>query len=407
MSEPTKRDEPRSTGPLGGLRVVDLTRNLAGPYCTMLLADLGADVVKIEQPGAGDDTRSWAPPLWGGVSATFLAANRNKRSVAVDLDRPEGVELIEKLVSGADVLVESFRPGSLERRGLGYEMLRSSNPRLVYCSVSAFGQDGPLSNRPGYDPVIQAHTGIMSVTGEPDGPPVRLGVAAIDLGTGLWASIGILAALAARNATGEGSKVETSLYEVATWWLSYQIAGFLGSGVVPNRQGTTAAFITPYEVFEASDVGIMIAAANDRLFAALCEVLDRPELVTDPRFTSNPLRVSNRDVLRPIVAGLIAERPAAEWYELLSARSIPCSPVRTVADLMQDEQLEALGLMAESVHPEAGALSLVGLPVSRDGERAVREQTPPLLGQHTDEVLGELGLGHEEIESLRRSGVVE
>ena len=275
-------------GALKGIRVVDLTRNLAGPYCTMLLADLGADVVKIEQPGAGDDTRSWAPPLWGGVSATFLAANRNKRSVAVDLDRPEGVELVRQLARDADVLVESFRPGSLERRGLGYEAMREANPRLVYCSVSAFGQEGPLSDRPGYDPVIQAHTGILSVTGESDGPPVRLGVAAIDLGTGLWASIGILAALTARNETGAGSRVETSLYEVATWWLSYQIAGFLGSGVLPHRKGTQAPFISPYEVFEASDGGIMVAAANDRLFVALCEVLERTDLLSDARFATNP-----------------------------------------------------------------------------------------------------------------------
>jgi crotonobetainyl-CoA:carnitine CoA-transferase CaiB-like acyl-CoA transferase len=406
VQTPTDKSEPDAGGALQGLRVVDLTRNLAGPYCTMLLADLGADVVKIEQPGAGDDTRSWAPPLWGPVSATFLAANRNKRSVAVDLDRPEGVEVVKKLALDADVVVESFRPGSLERRGLGYETLRAANPRLVYCSVSAFGQEGPLSGRPGYDPVIQAHTGILSVTGEPDGPPVRLGVAAIDLGTGLWASIGILAALASRAATGEGSRVETSLYEVATWWLSYQIAGFLGSGVVPNRQGTTAAFIAPYEVFEASDGGIMVAAANDRLFASLCDVLERPDLVTDERFLTNPLRVANRDVLRPIVAELIAKRSAAEWYELLSARSIPCSPVRTVADLMQDQQLAVLGLMAESVHPEAGPIRLVGMPVSRNGERSVREQTPPLLGQHTDEVLGEIGLDRAEIDSLRQSGVV-
>jgi crotonobetainyl-CoA:carnitine CoA-transferase CaiB-like acyl-CoA transferase len=386
--------------------VVDLTRNLAGPYCTMLLADLGADVIKIEQPGAGDDTRSWAPPLWGGVSATFLAANRNKRSVAVDLDRPEGVELVKKLARDADILVESFRPGSLERRGLGYETLREANPRLVYCSVSAFGPVGPLSGRPGYDPVIQAHTGILSVTGESAGPPVRLGVAAIDLGTGLWASIGILAALTARNATGVGSRVETSLYEVATWWLSYQIAGFLGSGVLPHRQGTQAAFIAPYEVFEAADGGIMVAAANDRLFSALCDVLERPDLVTDARFTTNPQRVANREVLRPIVAGLIATKPAAEWYELLSARSIPCSPVRTVADLLEDEQLARSGLIGESMHPEAGLLRLVGMPVSRDGSRSVREDAPPLLGQHTDEVLAELGLDDREIETLRGSGVV-
>ena len=393
-------------GALKGIRVVDLTRNLAGPYCTMLLADLGADVVKIEQPGAGDDTRSWAPPLWGGVSATFLAANRNKRSVAVDLDRPEGVELVRQLARDADVLVESFRPGSLERRGLGYEAMREANPRLVYCSVSAFGQEGPLSDRPGYDPVIQAHTGILSVTGESDGPPVRLGVAAIDLGTGLWASIGILAALTARNETGAGSRVETSLYEVATWWLSYQIAGFLGSGVLPHRKGTQAPFISPYEVFEASDGGIMVAAANDRLFVALCEVLERTDLLSDARFATNPSRVAHRDVLRPIVAGEIAKRTAAEWHSLLSDKQIPSSPVRTVADLLEDEQLAVSGLLGESVHPEAGPLRLVGMPVSRDGKRSVREDAPPLLGQHTDEVLAELGLDDAAIEALRKSGVV-
>ena len=393
-------------GALRGIRVVDLTRNLAGPYCTMLLADLGADVVKIEQPGAGDDTRSWAPPLWGGVSATFLAANRNKRSVAVDLDRPEGVELVKLLARDADVLVESFRPGSLERRGLGYEAMKEMNPRLVYCSVSAFGQEGPLSDRPGYDPVIQAHTGILSVTGESDGPPVRLGVAAIDLGTGLWASIGILAALTARNETGIGSRVETSLYEVATWWLSYQIAGFLGSGVVPHRNGTQAAFISPYEVFEASDGGIMVAAANDRLFVALCEVLERTDLLSDPRFVTNPSRVANRDVLRPIVASEIAKRSAAEWHSLFSDKQIPSPPVRTVADLLEDEQLASSGLLGESVHPEAGPLRLVGMPVSRDGSRSVREDAPPLLGQHTDEVLAELGLDDTAIAELRQSGVV-
>ena len=282
-------------GVFSGLRVVDLTRNLAGPYCTMLLADLGADVVKIEQPGAGDDTRSWAPPLWGGVSATFLAANRNKRSLALDLDRPEGVDIVRSLASRADVLVESFRPGSLDRRGLGYEALRELNPRLVYCSVSAYGHDGPLAGRPGYDPVLQAYSGIMSITGESDGPPVRLGIGAIDLGTGLWATIGILASLAAREASGEGSRVETSLYEVATWWLSYHIAGFLGSGVVPHRQGTTASFIAPYEVFETAEGGLMVAAANDRLFAAFVEVLGGPELVDDERFDTNPSRVANRE----------------------------------------------------------------------------------------------------------------
>jgi crotonobetainyl-CoA:carnitine CoA-transferase CaiB-like acyl-CoA transferase len=391
---------------LDQLRVIDLTRNLAGPYCTMLLGDLGADVVKIEQPGTGDDTRAWAPPLWGDVSATFLAANRNKRSVALDLDSPDGVDIVRRLAARCDVLVESFRPGSLDRRGLGYGDLSALNPRLVYCSISAYGAEGPLAERPGYDPVLQAQSGIMSLTGEPDGPPVRLGVGAIDLGTGLWASIGILAALAERESTGTGARIETSLYEVATWWLSYHVAGFLGTGRVPHRQGTTAGFIAPYEVFETAAGGIMVAAANDRLFEKFVDALGSPELVSDERFKTNPLRVANRDVLRAILRPLLALRSAQDWYEILSARNVPCSPVRTVADLLADDQLSALGLMSESVHPDLGPIRLVGAPMRRDNVRSARNLAPPNLGQHTDEVLAELGIDEDRILALRRVGTV-
>jgi crotonobetainyl-CoA:carnitine CoA-transferase CaiB-like acyl-CoA transferase len=388
------------------LRVLDLTRNLAGPYCTMLLADLGADVVKIEQPGTGDDTRAWAPPRWGDESATFLAANRNKRSLVLDLDSPRGLEVVKRLALRSDVFVESFRPGSLDRRGLDYETLSAENPRLVYCSVSAFGADGPMAGLPGYDPVLQAFSGIMSLTGEPDGPPVRLGIGAIDLGTGLWASVGILAALAERESTGRGGRVETSLYEVATWWLSYHLAGFLGSGTVPHRQGTTASFIAPYEVFATAEGGLMVAAANDRLFEVFVDALGAPELVNDERFRSNPLRVANRDSLRELLTPLLSVRTAVEWHDLLSARSVPCSPVRTVADLAGDEQLASLGLMSHSVHPDLGPIQLVGMPMRRDRRRATREDPPPTLGQHTDDVLRELGFGDDDLAALRRDGVI-
>jgi glutaryl-CoA transferase len=388
------------------LRVVDLTRNLAGPYCTMLLGDLGADVIKIEQPGTGDDTRSWAPPMWGDTSATFLAANRNKRSIALDLDAPDGIQIAGQLASQADVLVESFRPGSLAKRGLSYEALSALNPRLVYCSISAFGGEGPLSDRPGYDPVLQAQSGIMSLTGEPDGPPVRLGIGAIDLGTGLWASVGILAALAERESTGHGGRVETSLYEVATWWLSYHVAGFLGSGRLPHRQGTTAGFIAPYEVFETAEGGIMVAAANDRLFENFADALGAPTLASDERFKTNPLRVANRDELRAILRPLLASRSAKDWYQILSARNVPCSPVRTIADLLADDQLQSLGLMSDSVHPDLGPIKLVGAPMRRERVRSARDMSPPNLGQHTDEVLGELGIDEDRILALRRAGTV-
>jgi crotonobetainyl-CoA:carnitine CoA-transferase CaiB-like acyl-CoA transferase len=397
---------PTSSDALSGLRVLDLSRNLAGPYCTMLLGDLGAEVVKVESAAGGDDTRAWRPPEWNGQSATFLACNRNKRSIALDLDTQAGQDVVRRLARRADVVVSSFRPGSLAKRGLDFESLHALNPRLVYCAISAYGSRGPKQDWPGYDPVLQAESGMMSVTGHPDGPPARLGVAAIDLGTAMWAAVGIQAALRTREETGRGELVEVSLYETAAWWLSYLIAGYLASGDVPQRHGSGAAFLAPYEVFSTADGELMVTAGNDRLFATLCDELGRPELAEDPRFRTNSARVANRDDLHVTLQGVFDGKAAAEWQVQLRRRAVPCGIVRTVADFVEDEQLDALGLLAAYPHPDVPDLRLVGAPLSFAGGRPARRTPPPRLGEHTGEILAELGFSGGEIEALRRQGAV-
>jgi len=390
---------------LAGVRVLDLTRNLAGPYCTMLLGDLGADVVKVESPG-GDDTRTWVPPDWNGESPTFLAANRNKRSIAIDLDHPAGAGVVKALAERADVVVESFRPGALDRRGLGYDALAEGNPGLIWCSISAFGRTGPLAGRPGYDPVLQARTGIMSMTGYPDGPPARLGIGAIDLGTGLWATIAIQAALAERQRApdGRGTRIDTSLYEVAVWWLSYHLEGYLASGASPSRGGTSIGFIAPYEVFPTSDgTGVMVAAANDNLYANLCRALGLPD---DPRFATNPGRVAHRHEVNAMVAERTRAFTAPDLEALLDRHAVPCSRVRTVGETAEDEQTSVLAMLANLPHPRIPDLRVIDMPVSESGARAELRHPPPLLGEHTDAVLAELGYGDGDVEGLRRDGVV-
>jgi crotonobetainyl-CoA:carnitine CoA-transferase CaiB-like acyl-CoA transferase len=388
-------------GALAGVRVVDLTRNLAGPFCTMVLGELGADVVKIESP-RGDDTRAWAPLTDEGESPIFWSANRNKRSVAVDLDAPEGVAIVEELVRRSDVVVESFRPGALDRRGLGFEALSAVNARLIYASISAFGAVGPRSAEPGYDPVIQAATGIMSITGDRDGPPARLGVGAVDLGSGLWAVVGVLLALAQRERTGRGCRVDASLFETAAWWLSYHVAGFLATGIEPGRYGTASPAIAPYEAFETQEGTLFVAAGNDRLFRAFCDVLELAEVASQPRFETNALRVANVEDLRALLAERLRARPASDWEERLKARGVPCSRVASVGEFTRDPQVAALGLLvgvADSQHA-------VGTPLSVDGVRARPKLPPPRLGEHTDAVLAELGWPVDGIASLRARRVI-
>ena len=395
-----------SDGVLAGVRVLDLTRNFAGPFCTQTLGDMGADVIKVEQPGRGDDSRGWIPPAWGDQSASYMSSNRNKRGVAIDLDSQAGAAIVRELARRADILVESFRPGSLDKRGLGWEQLHHENVRLVYCSISAFGQDGPMRDSPGYDPVLQAYTGIMHITGEPGGRPVRLGIGALDLGAAIWATVAIFAALRERDATGRGSRVDTSLLDTATHFLSYHLSGYLATGIDPTPQGTTTGFIAPYEVFPTADGDIFVACPNDRLYRAFMSVLELPALIDDPRFLDNTSRIANRDALRGYITERMATKNALEWEALLKRASVPCTHVRTVAELVDDEQLAAVDLLRALPRDDVPNLQAVDLPFRKDGERSVQWMPPPKLGEHTDAVLRELGYDDGAISTLRADGTV-
>jgi formyl-CoA transferase/CoA:oxalate CoA-transferase len=388
--------------PLAGIRVLDLSSSLAGPYCTLILADLGADVVKVERPGAGDESRAWGPPFWEGSSVMFFAANGGKRSLVLDLKRPEGRDALLRLVDGADVFLQSLRPGRAERLGLGPDELRARNDSLVYASIGAFGRAGPLREQPGYDPLMQAAGGIVSVTGEPDRPGVRVGASLVDQTTGMWAALGILAALAERAQTGRGRVVDVALYETAIGFLPYQLTDVLDGAPPPRRQGTAFPLIVPYEVFATADGELMIAAANDRLFAAFADALELPELPHDPRFATNPDRIANRDALIPLVAARLRERPSSLWLERLEHAGVPVAPVNDLAQVAAHEQTRAIGIVQE-----LGGRQTLALPLSLDGDRVRHRGAPPRLGEHSAEVLAEAGLSEHEIAALAAAGVTE
>ena len=392
--------------PLEGTRVLDVTTSIAGPYCAQILAALGADVVKVERPDTGDDGRAWGPPFWAGEGAMFLSANAGKRSLALSLRDPRGREALLRLADQADVFLQSLRPGLAEELGLGPEALRAWNRRLVYCSVGAYGRSGPLSREPGYDALMQAAGGLISVTGEAGRPGVRVGTSTIDQGTGAWAAIGVLTALLDRERTGEGSVVDVSLYETAIGYLAYHLVGYLADGTVPRGDGTRFPMVAPYEVLPTRDGVLMVAAGNDRLFRALCVVVGVPDLVDDPRFETNADRVANRDALATLLAERLATDDTAAWHERLTAAGVPAAPVADVRDVAKSPQTEALGILQRLDHSRIDGLTLPALPLSFDGERALHPSAPPDVGQHSTEILREVGYADEEIAALAADGVI-
>ena len=396
----------RAAGPLMGLTVLDLTRVLSGPYCTMLLGDMGARVIKVEQPGRGDDTRTWGPPFIGAESAYFLGVNCNKESVTLDFKTAEGRDILERMITRADVLVENFRPGTLGRLGLDHATLESKHPRLVYCSISGFGQDGPRWAQPGYDAVVQAEGGLMSVTGAADGPPFRVGVAIADLVAGLMAAQGIALALFARERNGRGQHVDISMFDGVLSLLSYHASTYLTTGATSGRVGNRHATIAPYETFPCADGEFFLAVGNDDQFARFCRVTGLQSLASDPRFATNPQRVTNADDLRARLTPILRQRRRHEWIAALTEAGVPCGAVRSVPEALSDPQVAARRMIEAVEHAALGMIRVLGVPIKLSDTPGHVRTAPPVLGQHTAQVLGELGVTPDAVEELRRRNVV-
>ena len=392
--------------PLQNIRVLDLSRVLAGPYCTMVLGDLGAEIIKVEPP-EGDETRGWGPPFAEGESAYYLCVNRNKRGMVVNLKMDEGREILRELAMQSDVLVENFRPGTLKKFGLDFETLHELNPRLIYCSISGFGQTGPLRDMPGYDFMIQAMGGIMSVTGEPDGEPMKVGVAVADLFAGQNAVISILAALQARTFTGEGQYIDIALFDSELGWLANVASNFLISGKNPKRYGNAHANIEPYQSFQASDGWFVVAVGNDKQFEAFCKVIGKPELSADERFSTNSARVQNREILIPLLKPIFMQKTVSEWLALIGDQ-FPCGPINNFDQVFSMPHVKEREMLVQMEHPTIGALPLVGSPLKMGGTPVSYRLPPPLMGQHTKDILREsLGYSDEKVMALAKGGCIK
>jgi crotonobetainyl-CoA:carnitine CoA-transferase CaiB-like acyl-CoA transferase len=393
--------------PLEGVIVADLTQNVAGPFCTQILGDMGAEVIKIERPGRGDDARAWAPPYWGQESATFIALNRNKKSLALDLKSPGGLEILHRLVKRADVFIQSLRPGAIAELGLDFASATRLNSRIIYCSITAFGAQGPLRHLPGYDPLMQAYSGLMSVNGHPGQEPARVGTSIVDMGTGMWAALGVVAALRQRDATGRAVEVTTALFETALMWVSYHAMGYLASGEVPQPQGSGTAMIAPYQAFPTADGFAMVGAGSDALFTRLVAALGCPELAADERFKDNPSRVSNRAPLVEALSKRTRERKASELVETLRASGVPAAPILSVDQMLKEPQTRDSGVLVGASHPRLPDYRSIALPLTWDGIRPAVRRVPPLLGEHSGDVLTWLGYTLDDVRSLRGNGVIQ
>jgi crotonobetainyl-CoA:carnitine CoA-transferase CaiB-like acyl-CoA transferase len=400
--DPKKAARP----PLAGIRVLDLTRVLAGPFCSMSLGDMGAEVIKIEEPGKGDDTRGW-PPFAGGEATYFLSVNRNKKSLTLNMKATEGQEILRKLVARSDVVLENFRPGTMERLGFGYDSLRRLNPRLIYCSISGFGESGPEASRPGYDLIVQGESGIMDLTGFSDGPPVKVGNSIADLVAGMAAAQGIVLALLSRQRSGKGQKVEIGMLDVMASLLTYQAGLYWNAGGRPARRGNQHPSIVPYEVFQAKDAYLTLGVANNSLWERCCRAIGRAEVAQDPRFDSEAHRVANRGALIPLLNEVFATRPADEWLKRLEDAGVPAGRIRSVAEVCESAHLKARGMAVRLSHPKAGGITVMGVPIRLWDTPGAASAPPPLLGQHTDEILTRLlRIPKAKVDKLRAAGAV-